>query len=196
MLELRIKQGRRHVPVFDLPAYLGSDDARREIGDAVDTLIAFLDDLGGDPDLEEIDAEDSFALSWRALGPDGPGCSIGDPGGVVESEDEPDMHGAMGGDGPGCALSDPDCAADDVPCDDIDQDREPDEPVLPSYGLDQTKGPQELRLANDVRAWRPHRDRSRSRSCERVSGSSLVGWAPRYALRDTAIAMGVASDLI
>lgn len=53
MLELRIKQGRRHVPIFDLPAYLGRAGAAQELEDTIDGLMAFLDDLSGDPDLEE-----------------------------------------------------------------------------------------------------------------------------------------------
>lgn len=55
--------------------------ARAAIGMAVETLIALLDTLEGDPDAEETDAEDSFALSPAALGyaSDGPGCPIADP---------------------------------------------------------------------------------------------------------------------
>lgn len=56
MLELKIKTGRKHIPIFDLPAALGRAQACREIGDQVDALIAFLDDLGGDPDLEDSEA--------------------------------------------------------------------------------------------------------------------------------------------
>ncbi|WP_182914088.1 hypothetical protein [Sphingobium terrigena] len=56
MLELKIKTGRKHIPIYDLPAALGRAQACREIGDQVDALIAFLDDLGGDPDLEDSEA--------------------------------------------------------------------------------------------------------------------------------------------
>lgn len=52
MLELRVKAGRRVLPIFDLPAALGRREAAREIGDQIDALIAFMDDLSGDPDLE------------------------------------------------------------------------------------------------------------------------------------------------
>ena len=58
MLELRIIAGRQAVPVFDLPAALGRRGAAKEIGDQIEALMAFMDDLGGDPDLEE-DNEDT-----------------------------------------------------------------------------------------------------------------------------------------
>lgn len=81
MLELRIKQGRRHVPIFDLPAYLGRAGAAQELGDTIEALIAFLDDLGGDPDLEETDAEDAFVPPANARAhAAGPGCPLSDPG--------------------------------------------------------------------------------------------------------------------
>ena len=53
MLELKIKAGRRNIPIFDLPAALGRAEAYREIGDQIDALIAFMDDLQGDVDLED-----------------------------------------------------------------------------------------------------------------------------------------------
>lgn len=53
MLQLAIKAGRRHIPIFDLPAAMGRREAYQEIGDQVDALIAFLDDLQGDVDLED-----------------------------------------------------------------------------------------------------------------------------------------------
>lgn len=52
MLDLQIIAKGAPVPVFDLPAMLGRADAAREIGDAIEGLIAFMDDLTGDPDLE------------------------------------------------------------------------------------------------------------------------------------------------
>ncbi len=42
--------------------------------------------------------------------------------------------------GPGCPLSDPDMAVDDKGCDDINDDREHEEPLVPHYGIDQTAG--------------------------------------------------------
>ncbi len=79
-----------------------------EIASAIEVLIDLLDTLGGDPDLEETDAEDSFAISHIARGnAAGAGCPIADPGGVTCSEDEPDMWGFADGDGPGCPISDP-----------------------------------------------------------------------------------------
>lgn len=42
-------------------------------------LIERLDEIDGDADLEEVDAEDSFALSPWALQASGPGCAISEP---------------------------------------------------------------------------------------------------------------------
>jgi hypothetical protein len=67
----------------------------------------------------------------------------GDETDWVNSEDEEPAGG--GGrpypwGGPGCPISDPDAAIDDFQCDDIDQDLEPDEPLIPIYPVDQTRG--------------------------------------------------------
>lgn len=75
MLELRIMNAGQALPLFDLPTHLGPRQAAREIGDTIEGLIAFMDDLGGDPDLETTGAEDDF-MDFRA---DGPGCPISDP---------------------------------------------------------------------------------------------------------------------
>ncbi len=71
MLELKIKAGRRSIPIFDLPTALGRKGAYREIGDQIDALIALMDDWQGDVDLEEDDDpggnivdEKHDALSW------------------------------------------------------------------------------------------------------------------------------------
>jgi ribose 1,5-bisphosphokinase PhnN len=53
---------------------------RRAISRAAQALIDLLDLIDGDPDFEEIDAEDSFVLSWYAQA-EGAGCPIADPGG-------------------------------------------------------------------------------------------------------------------
>lgn len=53
MLELRIISGAQTMPIFDLPAAMGRSKAAREIGDTIEGLMAFLDDLSGDPDLED-----------------------------------------------------------------------------------------------------------------------------------------------
>ncbi|WP_375421662.1 hypothetical protein [uncultured Sphingomonas sp.] len=44
--------------MFDLPAALGRKGAVKEIGDQIEALVAFMDDVGGDPDLDE-DSEDA-----------------------------------------------------------------------------------------------------------------------------------------
>lgn len=53
MLDLQILAQGQHVALFDLPAVLGRSGAARELGDTIESLIAFMDDLGGDPDLED-----------------------------------------------------------------------------------------------------------------------------------------------
>jgi hypothetical protein len=53
MLELRIIAAGTQMPLYDLPAALGRRGAAREIGDTIEGLIAFMDDLQGDVDLED-----------------------------------------------------------------------------------------------------------------------------------------------
>lgn len=84
MLELRIINAGQARPLFDLPVLLGRTAAARELGDAIEGLINFLDDLGGDPDVElngdetdHINSEDDFVrhdtMDVAA------GCPIADP---------------------------------------------------------------------------------------------------------------------
>ncbi|WP_267395273.1 MULTISPECIES: hypothetical protein [unclassified Sphingomonas] len=75
MLELRILTGATALPLFDLPAALGRRQAAKEVGNQIDALMAFLDDLGGDPDLEDghdaeadnSDAENCSYPEWHTL---------------------------------------------------------------------------------------------------------------------------------
>ena len=60
MLQLRIKQGRRHIPLYALPDALGRREAVNELGDQIDALISFLDTLQGDVDLEDGEAGSQF----------------------------------------------------------------------------------------------------------------------------------------
>lgn len=104
MLELRIIEGKRSLPIFDLPAMHGHAAAVREVGDTIEGLIAFLDELGGDPDLEpngdELDgngSEDDFMHHHApAGGLSGPGCSIADPD-CCPARDDDLSHGASDG---------------------------------------------------------------------------------------------------
>lgn len=57
MLDLRIIADGNALPLFDLPALLGRKKAAKEVGDQIEALIAFMDALAGDPDLED-DTED------------------------------------------------------------------------------------------------------------------------------------------
>ena len=77
---------------------------RADIEAQIETLIDILDEIDGDPDLEDAtDLEDDFAFSRRAQ----------------------QVHRTLG---PGCPLSDPDKAIDDDGCDDINDDREEEWP--------------------------------------------------------------------
>lgn len=57
MMELRIITAGQPMPIFDLPSILGKRKAYQEIGDQIDALIAFSDQLAGDPDLEDDDPD-------------------------------------------------------------------------------------------------------------------------------------------
>jgi len=70
--------------------------SRHDLEALTERLIDHLDAFDGDPDFEEIDAEDSFVLSGHATG--------------------------CGSTGPGCEICDPDEAVDDKGCDDINGD--------------------------------------------------------------------------
>ncbi|RDE06227.1 hypothetical protein [Sphingomonas aracearum] len=119
MLELRIIAAGTTMPVFDLPAALGRRGAAKEIGDQIDALIAFMDELGGDPDLEEEpDGEpsgDEQDVAWLE-----PSADMRQPAsmraGAANEDDEED---------------DDDTAADDGPCDG-EEDSEPG--TLPEWG--------------------------------------------------------------
>lgn len=74
MLDLRIIAGGQALPLFDLPALLGRRKAAKEVGDQIEALIAFMDALAGDPDLED-DTEDFGA---EEAGEDGTWEEAGD----------------------------------------------------------------------------------------------------------------------
>ncbi len=182
MLELRIKHGRKHVPLIDLPAYLGHATAAREIGDTVEGLIAFLDELGGDPDLEDGgDTEpsgdeygdpaycewDTLPASRRKAGHLN-GANI-DPmrGMILEDEEEDDAPEEDDHSGQ--------CTEDEIStgivfgkgspgCSISDPGGNDDGEAFPSYGLDQSR-PRHWQPTDDLRARKPHRDRIRRTRC-------------------------------
>lgn len=93
MLELRIDVGGTVAPIYDLPSIVGSYHARREIGDQIEALINFLDDLSGDPDLEDNhdreadmsddeddDADTGIEDDPRGFDPEEDMCAAGDHG--------------------------------------------------------------------------------------------------------------------
>lgn len=94
---------------------------RAQLEQLVQRLVDRIDDVDGDPDLEDAtDGEDDFALT--------------------------DLARFGFGSGPGCILSDQDLSVDDQPCDDPFEDQERDEPFKPIYGTDQTAKPVGWRL--------------------------------------------------
>jgi hypothetical protein len=102
MLELRLATGNRSVPFYRLPMVLGRQHATRELGETIEALIEVLDRIAGDPDYEETDAEDSFALPERArqFAAGLPGCVVGDPGGgdIVDEPHDAEEDACEAGD--------------------------------------------------------------------------------------------------
>jgi hypothetical protein len=101
------------------------------------------------------------------------------------AEDDFTSHNAGPLPGPGCPISDPDLSVDDKPCDEPFEDREPDEPLVPVFGVDQSAGPVDYKgLADaDRRMMKPHVDRIRRESCDPIATSF---WGAReWRLRDS-----------
>ncbi len=90
------------------------------------------------------------------------------------AEDEPAARLSRMRRGPGCIISDADSAVDDRGCDE-DSDAEEEEPVFPSYGIDQTQPAEPWALAVDRSIMHPHRDRIRRTRCDR----DRWGWTLR-----------------
>jgi hypothetical protein len=119
MLELRIINAGQALPLFDLPMHLGRRRAVREVGDTIETLISYLDDLGGDPDLEE-DADEEGPGAFRPFANDALSALAEhrDAAIALQTEDdeadgdEEDGNGSEDdfmehrADGPGCPIAD------------------------------------------------------------------------------------------
>lgn len=91
--------------------------------------------------------------------------------------------------GPGCPLSDPDLAVDDAGCDDLNDDREHEEPIVGSYGMDQTTGPARINYAAEKLALRRHIERARVSSCRRLTRPDYMGRT--HELIDDSIAINI-----
>jgi hypothetical protein len=102
---------------------------RDHLAAITEALIAVQDVQDGDPDIEAAGDEEDGSLA----------------------EDEVCARFGAITDGPGCMASDPDLAVDDGGCDDINDDREYEERLIPNYGIDQTKEP-----VNEVEAVRAY----------------------------------------
>jgi hypothetical protein len=195
MLELKVKHGRKHVPLFDLPAYLGRDVTRAEIGDTIDSLMAFLDDLVGDPDLENDRSDfepngdelgDQAWIEWNARGKNKEGQFGGERvgrdnhGNMLHEDDEDedpreedDDSGQCDEDGINTAngwIESINCRAGPG-CEISDAGDDAGGDPFPSYGLDQSD-PEPWSPVNDLRARKPHRDRIRATRC--IKGRRII----------------------
>lgn len=158
------------VPSMPAVARVLAGFEREQLAAFVEVAIGLIDLADGDPDLE----------------------LNGDEQDHNNAEDDFREHAAGAFPTPGCPVADPDLAADDMPCDDLDDDREPEEPLMPRYGVDQANGPFKVDHSLDRRLMRPYRDRARAQACDRVD----IGPWSRYDLPGDAIAVGVAADLV
>ncbi|MEG3089474.1 hypothetical protein [Sphingomonas sp. PB4P5] len=173
MLELRIITAGTQMPIFDLPAALGHRSAYREIGDTIEGLIAFMDALQGDIDLEDggDDEPDADAMGdvsyteWHTRGRHkttrGAEQSLMRPDGLQALEDDED--------------DDPDTSVEDNPA-----GFDPEE----DFGAEE-RGEAEEGHEDDVPEARlPHRDRIRRTRCvHRRVGILPNGWY-EYTLRE------------
>lgn len=123
---------------------------RQHLESFMEVAVSLLDALDPDPDLE---------LNGDEL--DG-----------NRAEDEAGHY--FGGEGPGCPLCDDDTAVDDNGCDDINDDREPEEPFHPSYGIDQSHA-EPWHSSTERALMKPHRDRIRRTRCTKLTYGSTNG---------------------
>ena len=92
MLDLHIIERGHDIPVVALPGLLGRRRAARMVGDTIEELIALMDRLDGDPDLEDgHDAEadqEARDVSWAEWTPRQRGALV--IGGTNSTEDDED----------------------------------------------------------------------------------------------------------
>lgn len=113
-----------------------------EIGEAIEALIARLDALDGDTDVEITGTEDDFVQHPT----DGPGCPVSDPDSCSAHDDN--LYRLFCDGAPG----DPDDAEDENDREQVNEDGVGDlSPLKPRYGVDQSLGPVNMR--EGYRAW-------------------------------------------
>lgn len=137
-------------PIIELPqalAYIvGAPAAPRSAVEAIiEKAIAALDELDGDPDIEQTDAEDDFVLSYwaRQSAAGQPGCSIADCDSSVEDDPkgfDPEEDMCLAGDD-GCGFH----RAGGLSGWGADYEGGI---FVPRYGIDQSKGPTNQREAS------------------------------------------------
>lgn len=122
--------------------------SRDELGNAIEVMVTLLDLWDADPDIEPNGDElDSSA-----------------------AEDDFVPHNVPGHlQGPGCPIADDDSAADDIPCDDVYDDLEPEDDLFPDYEIDQSRGPLPEMPGVDRRMMRGHIERVRKTSCRKLA---------------------------
>ena len=143
----RRRRDRRTVqPVPTLAALLTviPSLSRPELGRLVHRMIEHMDEMEGDTDLE----------------PNGDELD-----GSMGEDDFCDHSTFMAG--PGCSISDPDQAVDDAACDDLDQDREEESHLFPSYGADQSE-PEPPQWSDNRAVRREHVQRIRRTRCRKT----------------------------
>ncbi|WP_443970856.1 hypothetical protein [Sphingobium sp. CR28] len=95
------------LPSFTVSRALSRFD-RTQLEGFISIAIDLLDLADGDPESEDDDSEDSFALPGEALAnASGPGCPIADAGGDIANEDVAGGYMDVRSSGPGCPISDP-----------------------------------------------------------------------------------------
>ena len=83
--------------------------SRKDVEAFTEALIASLDAIDGDPDLEGECSEDEISRCTDdgcAIKSDGPGCEIGDPSGMIDEDGFNTLIGFTLDRGPGCQISD------------------------------------------------------------------------------------------
>lgn len=170
MLELRIQTGkRRYVAPHALREAIGAERALREIGDMIEYLMAELDMIEGDPDVEcngdlEPDGDGMGDIAWvewssragRHHGAHETMAMLPDRGIMHEDDEEDDPTE----DDDPREQDDEDSAVDDANCD-AEGGREPIAAL--SWGLDQSE-PLAVDPHADSIIMTPHRDRIRANS--------------------------------
>ena len=114
------------LPVMPAVARILSHYDRAKVEAFVEVAIGLLDTLDGELDAEEDDPTEANGDELDGTGAEDDFCEHSVPRSLQ---------------GPGCPLGDPDMAVDDKACDEPFQDCEEEPHLMPTYGVDQSRGP-------------------------------------------------------